>query len=147
MDDEIEAVVREHLEVRHVTEDSRNGKAVPLGHLRIAVELPWGIVEDGHGGSCGGKDRRLLSSSRCQAKDVAALDLDPRSRNGFGRREHNLPPPLARRLYCLGRHRYGPFIALLDKRIPGDAVVLANVPLVPLISMPAMQPCRRNRRW
>ena len=78
MHDEIEAVVREHLEVRHVTEDSRNWKAVPLGHLRIAVQLLRRIVENGNGGSCGREDRRLLSSSRCQAEDLAALDLEPR---------------------------------------------------------------------
>ena len=48
MHDEIEAAVREHLEVRHVTQDRRNWEAVPLGHPRIAVQLFRRIVEDGN---------------------------------------------------------------------------------------------------
>jgi hypothetical protein len=125
VEDDIEAGIGKHAQVPHVAEHGADGQSLPGGHLLVAAQLPWRVVEHGHSRTRCREHRPLLPPARSQAQHrrTGQISREPVAWHWLVSDQDDRPVPGPCPGDDLGSDRPGPLVIVFRLAIPSGAVM------------------------
>ncbi len=123
--DEIEATVLKRAEVTHVAKHGLDRESFAVSNSSVLIELARRVAEDGDVGASSSKHGSLLTTTRCKAKDVDALQIHwkPIARCGLIADQHYRSIAGTSAGNDFGADRARPLAVLRYELVPGCTIM------------------------